>query len=62
MNSWVDLLLLYLVFGKLMLYYDHVPILLLLTMLHDKIIILIGTWRITRENSATIRVVWDVIG
>jgi YD repeat-containing protein len=23
---------------------------------------LIGTWRITRENSATTRVVWDALG
>ena len=28
----------------------------------DKIILLIGTWRTTRENSATIRVVWDALG
>jgi hypothetical protein len=26
---------------------------------HDKIIVLMGTWRTTRENSATTRVVWD---
>jgi hypothetical protein len=30
--------------------------------IHDKIIMLIGTWRTTRENSATIRVVWDALG
>jgi hypothetical protein len=29
---------------------------------HDKIIILTGTWRTTRENSATTRVVWDALG
>jgi hypothetical protein len=29
---------------------------------HDKIILLIGTWRTTRENSATIRVEWDALG
>jgi hypothetical protein len=29
---------------------------------HDKTIVLIGTWRTTRENSATIRVVWDALG
>jgi hypothetical protein len=28
----------------------------------DKIILLIGTWRTTRENSATTRVVWDALG
>jgi hypothetical protein len=45
-----------------MFYYDHVPIMLLFNIIHDKIILLIGTWRTTRENSATIRVVWDAIG
>jgi hypothetical protein len=34
----------------------------LLFMVHVKIIMLIGTWRTTRENSATIRVVWDALG
>jgi hypothetical protein len=34
----------------------------LLFTVHDKIILLIGTWRTTRENSATTRVVWDTIG
>jgi hypothetical protein len=29
---------------------------------HDKIIVLIGTWRITQENSSTTRVVWDALG
>jgi hypothetical protein len=28
---------------------------------HDKIIILMGTWRTTRENIATTRVVWDAL-
>jgi maltodextrin utilization protein YvdJ len=42
-----------------MVYYLHVPILLLLIIVHDKIIMSIGTWRTTRENSATTRVVWD---
>jgi hypothetical protein len=28
----------------------------------DKIIMLIGTWRTTLENSATARVVWDALG
>jgi hypothetical protein len=40
----------------------HVPILLLLIIVHDKIIMLIGTRRTTRENSATTRVVWDALG
>jgi hypothetical protein len=34
----------------------------LLFSVHDKIIILIGTWRTTREKSATTRVVWDYLG
>jgi hypothetical protein len=28
---------------------------------HDKILMLIGTWRTTQENSATTRVVWDAL-
>jgi hypothetical protein len=34
----------------------------LLSTIHVKIIMLIGTWRTTRENSATTRVVWDALG
>jgi hypothetical protein len=34
----------------------------LLFTVHDKIIMLIGTWRTTQENSATTRVVWDALG
>jgi hypothetical protein len=49
-------------FGKVILYYVHVPILLMLIIVHDKIIMLIRTWRTTRENSATTRVVWDTLG
>jgi hypothetical protein len=45
-----------------MLYYVHVPILLLLIIVHDKIIMLIGTWRTTLKNSATTRVVWHALG
>jgi hypothetical protein len=30
--------------------------------IHDKITMLIGTWRTTQENSATTRVVWDALG
>ncbi len=43
-------------FGKLMFYYDHAFIINLLSTIHDKIILLTGTWRTTRENSATTRV------
>jgi hypothetical protein len=32
-----------------------------LTIVHDKITLLIGTWRIIWENSATTRVEWDVL-
>jgi hypothetical protein len=28
---------------------------------HDKIIMLMGTWRTTRENSDATRVIWDVL-
>jgi hypothetical protein len=47
-------------FGKLMLYScsNYVVVLIIV---HDKIIMLIGTWRTTRENSATIRVEWDAL-
>jgi NADH:ubiquinone oxidoreductase subunit 3 (subunit A) len=34
----------------------------LLFIVHDKIIMLIGTWRTTLEDSATTRVVWDALG
>jgi NADH:ubiquinone oxidoreductase subunit 3 (subunit A) len=34
----------------------------LLFIVHDKIIVLIGTWRTTWENSATTRVEWDTLG
>jgi hypothetical protein len=33
-----------------------------LFIVHDKIIMLIRTWRTTQENSATTRVVWDTLG
>jgi hypothetical protein len=32
-----------------------------LIIVHDKIILLIGTWRTTQENSATTRVEWDAL-
>jgi hypothetical protein len=34
----------------------------LLFTVHVKIIMLIGTWRTTWENSATTRVVWGTLG
>jgi hypothetical protein len=61
MNYWIVLLLLYLDLGLILyLKYDHI-IIVGLIIVHDKIIVLIGTWRTTRENSATTRVVWDAL-
>jgi hypothetical protein len=31
-------------------------------MIHDKIILLIGPWSLTRKNSVTTRVEWDALG
>jgi hypothetical protein len=57
------MLLLYVVLG-IEIYITHVHnfVISLLFTVHDKIIMLIGTWRTTRENSATTRVVWDALG
>jgi hypothetical protein len=33
-----------------------------LIIVHDKTIMLIGTWRLTWDNSATTRVEWDALG
>jgi hypothetical protein len=33
-----------------------------LIIVHDKIIVLIGTWSLTWDNSATTRVKWDALG
>jgi hypothetical protein len=33
-----------------------------LIIVYDNIILLIGTWRTTRENCATTRVEWDALG
>jgi hypothetical protein len=41
---------------------DQAFIINLLFIVHDKIILLIGTWRTTQENSATTMVVWDALG
>jgi hypothetical protein len=40
----------------------HTFVINLLFTVHDKIIMLMGTWRTTRENIATTRVVWDALG
>jgi hypothetical protein len=47
---------------KIHIIHDHDFIINLLFIIHDKIILLIGTWRTTRENSATKRVIWDALG
>jgi hypothetical protein len=57
------LLLLYVVLGiEIHIIHDPTFIISLLFTIHGKIIMLIGTWRTTRENSATTRVVWDALG
>jgi hypothetical protein len=56
------MLLLYVVLGvEIDITHVHTFIKFIIT-IHDKIIMLIGTWRTIRENSATIRVVWDTLG
>jgi hypothetical protein len=63
MNYLVDLLLLYLI---LRLYYIWIRIMFHyycgLIFVHDKTIVLIGTWSLTWDNRATIRVEWDALG
>jgi hypothetical protein len=57
------MLLLYVVLGiEIHIIHDHTFIINLLFTVHDKIIMLIRTWRTTRGNSATTRVVWDAFG
>jgi hypothetical protein len=57
------MLLLYVVLGmEKYITHVHTFITSLLFTIHDKIIMLIGTWRTTQENSATTRVVWDALG
>jgi hypothetical protein len=57
------LVLLYVVLGtEIYIIHDHTFIISLLFTVHDKIIMLIGTWRTTWENSATTRVVCDALG
>jgi hypothetical protein len=46
-----------------MLYYDHVSnCAVVLIFVRDKIIVLIGTWSLTWDNSATTMVEWDALG
>jgi hypothetical protein len=55
--------ILYVVFGmEIHIIHDHTFIISLLFTIHDKIIMLIGTWRTTQKNSATTRVIWDALG
>jgi hypothetical protein len=57
------MLLLYMVLGmKIYITHVHTLTISLLFTIRDKIIMLIGTWRTTWENSATTRVVWDALG
>jgi hypothetical protein len=43
--------------------YDRVPIIAtVLIIVHDKIIVLIGTWSLTWDNSATTKVEWNGLG
>jgi hypothetical protein len=59
MNYRGVLLLLYRVLGLILyLNYDHAR----LFIVHDKIVVLIRTWSLTWENSATTRVEWDALG
>jgi hypothetical protein len=54
------MLLLYVVLS-IEIYITHVHpfVIILLFTVHDKIILFMGTWRTTRENSATTREEWD---
>jgi hypothetical protein len=57
------MLLLYVVLGiEIYITHVHTFVISLLFTVHDKIIMLVRTWRTTRENSATIRVVWVTLG
>jgi hypothetical protein len=57
------MLLLYVILGKeIYITHVHTFIISLLFIVHDKIIMLMETWRTPRENSATTRVVWDALG
>jgi hypothetical protein len=56
------MLLLYVVLGIEYILFMIILLLSVVINVHVKIIMLIGTWRTTRENSATTRVVWDALG
>jgi NADH:ubiquinone oxidoreductase subunit 3 (subunit A) len=57
------MLLLYVVLGiEIYITHVHTFVISLLFTVHDKIIMLMRTWRTTRENSATTRVVCDALG
>jgi hypothetical protein len=57
------MILLYVVLGmEIYIIHVHNFITNLLFTVHDKIIMLIGTWRTTRGNSFTTRMVWDALG
>jgi hypothetical protein len=57
------MLLLYVVLGiEIYITHVHTFVISLLFTVHDKIIMLMGTWRTNWENSATTRVVWDALG
>jgi hypothetical protein len=63
-NYWIVLLLLYLVFWLMLLMnYGHVLLYIdgLFIIVHDNIILLIGTWSLTWDKSATTSVVWDTL-
>jgi hypothetical protein len=47
---------------KIHIIHDHAFIINLLFTVHDKIIMLIGTWSDHPKNSASTRVVWDALG
>jgi hypothetical protein len=56
------MLLLYVVLGiEIYITLDYTFYYWFFNTVHDKIIMLMGTWRTTRENSATTRVVWDAL-
>jgi NADH:ubiquinone oxidoreductase subunit 3 (subunit A) len=57
------MLLLYVVLGmEIYITHDYIFVINLLFIVHDLIIMLMETWRMTWENRATIRVVWDALG
>jgi hypothetical protein len=63
-NYWVDLILIYLVFETNVTseLWSCSNLVVDLIIVHEKIIVLIGTWSLTWDNSATTRVEWDALG